>query len=897
MIDRNDRGLPPRRFAAQQFAEQPFASLAFIACCLLALLLPLPSFAAEYAVGPAPAWVEHVRPGEPSKEQLAHVSDGVAYLLIDSQVRTATPGFKDRYRHFIKKALNAKGVESIANLEIQFDPSYQTLTLHSIDIVRNGRTIAKLPAASVKILQRETELDSLIYDGSKTANIFLDDVRSGDVVDYAYTVSGRNRVFGDRDFGNAFLQYDEPSARIHARLLIPSQEPLTLASRNGAQAATIREHDGLRDYEWDATDTTPATVDKGAPDWYFPYAQVEWSQFPNWAAVAHWALPLYKVPDRIGPDLQREVDRIARAQSGETGRALAALRLVQGDVRYLGIEIGANSHAPNPPDTVFGRRFGDCKDKTLLTLTLLDRLGIKARAALVDTQTERGIADVLPNPAAFDHVIVQARLNGAWYWLDPTRPAQLSDLAHIYQPDFGLALLVDPATKSLVPMKSAQAAVSSRSVQVVLDAHAGFDKPVRYSIVTTYEGGEAEDERDQFASTTLGDMQKKYLNYYADSYPGISVEKSLEMNDDKVANRLVTTEHYLIGHIDSKDAKGGHTVAIATPDIDGLLQDPEVIVRKSPLQRRFPLDVHESTRMLLPESWPDKSEDQTVSNPAFRFERRVESHGLTVAIDDHFAALADEVSVPDMPRFLADLAHGRNQLGYQLTWTGPLASATPATTATATASRTAQGIDRVNWPVSLLGMACLGIFVWLGVLVYRYDPLPHAIPSDAPRGLGGWMILVVIGLLLTLFVQGRMVLSALDAMAPDAWAKLTTFGSSVYKPAWAPSLLGELIGNIALFVWTVLLLVLMFRRRRSFPRLAAGFYVAAIAYMACDVWSASRFLDLPFNHEDQVTLSKAIVHAVIWAPYLLVSRRVKATFVNGWQGRGPAGPVSAVVGA
>ncbi|MFX8207373.1 transglutaminase domain-containing protein, partial [Acinetobacter baumannii] len=82
-------------------------------------------------------------------------------------------------------------------------------------------------------------------------------------------------------------------------------------------------------------------------------------------------------------------------------RLLAALRFVQREVRYLGIEMGANSHAPHPPETVLPRRYGDCKDKTLLTLTLLGRLGIPASPALVHTTERQAAAERLPTPWAF----------------------------------------------------------------------------------------------------------------------------------------------------------------------------------------------------------------------------------------------------------------------------------------------------------------------------------------------------------------------------------------------------------------------------------------------------------------------------------------------------------------
>ncbi|MBK6386690.1 MAG: DUF3857 domain-containing protein [Rhodoferax sp.] len=75
-----------------------------------------------------------------------------------------------------------KGSSGLPTSKVRFDPSYQTLMLHSVSIRRGDRIIPKLSLAAVKVLQREKELDYLIFDGSKTAHIFLEDVRVGDVV-------------------------------------------------------------------------------------------------------------------------------------------------------------------------------------------------------------------------------------------------------------------------------------------------------------------------------------------------------------------------------------------------------------------------------------------------------------------------------------------------------------------------------------------------------------------------------------------------------------------------------------------------------------------------------------------------------------------------------------------
>jgi transglutaminase-like putative cysteine protease len=127
------------------------------------------------------------------------------------------------------------------------------------------------------------------------------------------------------------------------------------------------------------------------------------------------------------PELKAKIDQWKRLPSPED-RVLAALRFVQDEVRYLGIESGISGFMPAAPNTVFARRFGDCKDKTLLLDTLLTALGVEAHPTLVNTKLRRTIQQLRPAPV-FDHAISQVVAGGRTYWLDATANYERGPLA------------------------------------------------------------------------------------------------------------------------------------------------------------------------------------------------------------------------------------------------------------------------------------------------------------------------------------------------------------------------------------------------------------------------------------------------------------------------------------
>ena len=72
-----------------------------------------------------------------------------------------------------------------------------------------------------------------------------------------------------------------------------------------------------------------------------------------------------------------------RALPSNEERVVAALEFVQSEIRYFSVSLGENSHRPASPDIVLKRRYGDCKDKSLLLMTLLDELKIPSKVVLL----------------------------------------------------------------------------------------------------------------------------------------------------------------------------------------------------------------------------------------------------------------------------------------------------------------------------------------------------------------------------------------------------------------------------------------------------------------------------------------------------------------------------------
>jgi hypothetical protein len=247
---------------------------------------------------------------------------------------------------------------------------------------------------------------------------------------------------------------------------------------------------------------------KDAPGRYQLQRTVEYSDFADWPALSRRLAPLFAKAATLSPDstIKQEARRIAATQTSQLGRASAALKLVQQDVRYVYVGLNGGNLTPASADETWQRRYGDCKAKTALLLALLAQLGIEAEPVLVNSSgADDGFDQRLPTPALFDHVIVRARIAGSVYWLDGTLPpvATPSD-----RPVYPVSWVLPLTTRGNELEKLAQQtnATPDEIHLIEIDARAGFDKPARIVSTDIVRGIEALKQQVQFSSATADQL-------------------------------------------------------------------------------------------------------------------------------------------------------------------------------------------------------------------------------------------------------------------------------------------------------------------------------------------------------------------------------------------------------
>ncbi|HZJ19048.1 MAG TPA: DUF3857 domain-containing protein [Pricia sp.] len=816
---------------------------------LFLLVFVCAHISAQIPKNTAPKWVKEI---SYENQEIVENNGGYQYLLIDLQDNLIKQSV---FRHYAIKIINSEGVQAMSDINVSYDPSYQKLSFHKIQIVRNGQTIDKLAMANIRTIQRETNMERSLYDGALSTIINLTDVRSGDIIEFAYSVDGFNPI-NDGNYATHFYhQFASPVNHVHNRLLVAADKKIRYKLFNGATEPKISKKNGQVAYSWDLNSLDIPLYDTNTPGWYDAQRQVSFSTYDSWGDVVSWALPLYTYrPDEFQLD-SAEID-------GDTqeDKILKAIRLVQDDVRYLGFESGIGAYKPNMPAKVYGQKYGDCKDKSLLLVSLLRKQGVQAFPVLVNTQLQNEIQSQLPSNTIFDHCIVNFAFEGKSYFTDPTISNQGGNLSTMALPNYKSGLLVKNGENALVAITNDRIPELNLHETISMEA---VGSSATLAIESSYSGSKADEMRSFFNTNSQDAIKREFLNYYSNLYPQIEMTDDVQFYDSarKGDNVFTVDENYRIPNfwLDSDD-KTLQYCQIYPIVLEGSINYPNSAKRQMPYYLGTLHKFSQVTRVNLPEDWVIEPENTSIKGDGFSYEKSIKKLGNAVIVHHDYSLDKEVIDGNELAEFQQKHEAIQNELTYYLTYNKGLSG------------------FKMSWISIVLAILALALGLYGADLIYtRYDPEPYHGATNMT--IGGWLVLPAIGLCITPLFSVYGLFDG-DFFNHNTWSLFYTSGSDTSTGLIL--LFGlEIIYNFLFLVFSILIIVLFFQRRTSLPLLISIFYGINFIFPLLDTFMVSILAPGQTNFSDPAIikdLSRSFIAAIIWIPYFNTAQRVKDTF-------------------
>jgi hypothetical protein len=403
---------------------------------LIACLLVLPRAA---AARDAPAWM-HAQVAAPLP---SHDEKTDAVLLYTETVLTVHPdGTLTRLERKVYRILRPDG-ERFGLLRIPYDSESRVTGLHAWAIPASGKDFETKDTDVVESAMQGILNGELATD-LRMKLLRIPAASPGNLIGYELErVQKPYQMLDDWEF-----QEQIPVREAHYTLQLPPGWSYKSSWLNHPEQAPSAAGPGQ--WEWKLNDVDAIRPESYMPPWQGIAGQLAVSLLPpnakaaalgTWHDVGDWYLALARGRDDASGDIRQKVAELTSSAATPLAKLQALAGFVQGEVRYVAIELGIGGYQPHAAADVFTRRYGDCKDKATLLRAMLREIGFDSYYVIINTQRGSIGAGTPPN-LDFNHVILAIALPTGV--TDPSLQATMTD------PKLGTLLFFDP-TEELMP--------------------------------------------------------------------------------------------------------------------------------------------------------------------------------------------------------------------------------------------------------------------------------------------------------------------------------------------------------------------------------------------------------------------------------------------------------------
>jgi len=374
----------------------------------------------------------------------AYPQAGALVLLSKESVEIGHDNTLVSDMHYLVKVLNERGKESFAESLIEYDATFEKIELIYARTIKPDGSVIYVGSRHIRDVSKYMNFP--LYSNARVFIISFPDVSLGSVLEYRVKIK-RSQLVNKKDFFFSYpIQAYEPIINAEFRISMPKDRDINLKFLNqnyndfNANFKPEKEDkEQRRNYSWHFKDIPQIIPEPSMPPDVEINPALLISTFTEWQDVYNWWWDLAKDKIKADPAIKTAVKNITKGRLSDLDKARALYNFCAKEIRYVAVEYGQAGYEPHLAADIFRNKYGDCKDQSILLVTMLREAGLKAYPVLIATKSYYNMNEDFPS-GIFNHCIAVLYLGDKKIFLDPT--AETCSFGDLPQGDQGRTVLV-----------------------------------------------------------------------------------------------------------------------------------------------------------------------------------------------------------------------------------------------------------------------------------------------------------------------------------------------------------------------------------------------------------------------------------------------------------------------
>lgn len=477
-------------------------------------------------------------------------------------------GIAECQDEYFVKVLTEKGRRQATSISQMFMVPYTSVAVIRLEVIKPNGEIAPVDVAgNSKVSIDDSQMQMNIYDPNlQILRVNIPKVEIGDTIHSVIRTNvERATIPGEYAEDNQF----ESKGNIRHVLFevhAPAGKPLKLIRlrnevKGTVSAQTSTDSDNTLVYRWEVRDVPRMYEEPAMPAEPVVLQRLSLSTMEDWATVSRWYWNVSRPHlEAIDDEMKKTVQTLTTGLTTDEARTKALFYYVSKKIRYMGItpEKDLPGYEPHDVCLTFGKKYGVCRDKAALLVSMLRAAGLPAYPVLVSYGMKKDVE--VPN-AFFNHAIVAVDRGAAGYLLmDPTDENTLDLLPSMEGNQSYLVCRPEGDVIRTTPVNDPERSM----LRVVTTGQLNASGAVEAQSDLSFEGVNDNLYRDYFAQSKIDDRWRFFESNLKHSIPGATL-KNLTITPENLLDTSASLHVHLAFTAPNIVAFGSGKALVAMP--------------------------------------------------------------------------------------------------------------------------------------------------------------------------------------------------------------------------------------------------------------------------------------------------------------------------------------------